>query len=111
MMLHGRSSIGFAEKRVSINAVISFVIGILLNGIHAGMILSSVKYQGDVPFSSGVIESYVLLLGIFGLLWGILSLDDEKTVKKFKRTAILLNGIALIISIWIMVLGIVSYYS
>lgn len=108
-MIHSRTSMGFTEKRVSVNAVFASVLGILLNGAHIGMMICSVKYKGEIPFWGGVMESYLLLFSIFGLLWAVLSLDDEKTVGKYKHMGIILNGIALMLSVWIMVLGVMTY--
>lgn len=107
--MHNRGSMSFTEKKVSVNAVISFVLGVILNGAHLGMMIFSVIKKGNVPFSGGVVESYIMLLSIFGLLWGIFSLDDEKTVGKYKAHGILLNGISLALSVFIMVLGVLNY--
>ncbi len=108
-MIHSRTSMGFTEKRVSVNAVFAVVLGMILNALHVVMIICSVKYKGDIPFWGGVTESYLFLFSIFGLLWAILSLDDEKTVGKYKYTGIVLNGIAFLLSLWIMVLGVRTY--
>lgn len=107
-MHSSRLSMGYTEKKVSINAVIAAILGMILNGLQAGMLVSSILYKGKLPLSGGVVESYILLLSIFGLLWGVLSLDDEKTVGKYKRLAIVLNGIALAGAVLIMILGCVS---
>lgn len=107
--MHSRVSMSFTEKRISINALIAFILGILLNAAHLGMMIFSVMKRGNVPFSGGVVESYILLLSVFGLLWAVLSLDDEKTNGKYKVHGIILNGISLALSILIMALGILTY--
>ena len=104
-----RSTMSFTEKRVSINAVIAFAIGIILNLSHVVMIGYSFAKKGNVPFSGGVVESYILLFGIFGLLWAVMSLDDEKTNGKYKVPGIVLNGISLVLSFLVMGLGIMTY--
>lgn len=104
-----RSTMSFTEKRISINAVIAFVIGILLNLTHIAMVIFAMVKKGNIPFGGGVVESYILLLGIFGFLWAIMSLDDEKTNGKYKKQGIILNGLSLAMSIGIMVLGVMTY--
>lgn len=108
-MHYSRLSMGYTEKRVSINAVIATILGIVLNVLHAAMMIFSVISKGEVPLAGGVVESYILLFSIFGVLWAVLSLDDEKTVGKFKHLGIILNGIALVISVLIMALGVMKY--
>ena len=104
-----RSTMSFTEKRISVNAVVAFVIGIALNVCHVGMTALSVMKKGNVPFSGGVIESYIFLFGVFGFLWAIMSLDDEKTNGKYKIPGIVLNGISLALSVAVMVLGVMTY--
>lgn len=104
-----RSTMSFKEKRISINAFIAFIIGIGLNISHVAMTAFSVMKKGNVPFSGGVIESYILLFGVFGLFWAILSLDDERTNGKYKKPGIILNGISLALSITVMGLGVMTY--
>ena len=104
-----RSTMSFTEKRVSVNAVIAFAIGIFLNLSHIGMVGLSIMKKGNVPFSGGVIESYIMLFGIFGLIWAIMSLDDEKTNSKYKKPGIVLNSISLLMSIAVMALGVMTY--
>lgn len=107
--MHSRSAMSFTEKRVSVNAFVAAILGILLNAVHIGMMVCSVIYKGNVPFYGGVVESYLFLFSVFGLLWAVLSLDDEKTNGKFKTLGIILNSLALMLSIMIMILGVMSY--
>ena len=104
-----RSTMSFTEKRVSFNAVIAFLIGVALVISHLAMIVFSVVKEGKLPFAGGVLESYIFLLSIFGLLWAIMSLDDEKTNRKYKFPGIVLNGISLAMSVTVMVLGVMTY--
>lgn len=106
--MNSRSSMSFTEKRISVNALIAFVIGIVLNLTHVGMAVFSVIKKGNVPFAGGVVESYILLLGIFGLFWAMSSFDEERTNGKYKIHAVILNGISLAFSICIMVLGVMN---
>lgn len=107
-MQSNKSSMSFTEKKVSINAVIAFILGIALNAAHLGMIIFSIMKKGNVPLSGGVAESYILLFSIFGLLWAILSLDDGKTNGKYKIHGIILNGISFALSSLIMALGVLN---
>ena len=104
-----RSTMSFTEKRISINALVAFILGIGLNLGHLTMTVFSVMKKGNVPFSGGVLESYILLFGIFGLLWAIMSLDDERTNGKYKKPGIILNGISLTLSVIVMGLGVMTY--
>jgi len=107
--MQSRSTMSFTQKRISINAVIAFGIGVALIIAHIAMAVFSVTRKGNVPFSGGVAESYILLFGIFGLFWAIMSLDDEKTNGKYKLPGIVLNGISLVLSVAVMVLGVLTY--
>ena len=107
--MQNRSTMSFTQKRISINSVIAFAIGIVLNLAHAAMVAFAITKKGNVPFSGGVMESYIMLFGIFGLFWAVLSLDEEKTNGKYKIPGIILNGISLTLSIAVMALGVLTY--
>jgi hypothetical protein len=104
-----RSTMSFTEKRISMNAAIAFAIGVVLNMGHVIMTGYSFVQKGNVPFAGDVVESYILLFGIFGLLWAVMSLDDEKTNRKYKVSGIILNGISLALSFVVMGFGVVTY--
>ncbi len=105
----GRSTMSFAQKKISMNALVAFIIGISLNLSHGIMVAISILEKGNVPFSGGIAESYIMLFSIFGLLWAIMSLDDEKTNGKYKIPGIILNGISLALSVAVMMLGVLTY--
>ncbi|MCI5597528.1 MAG: hypothetical protein MR380_12615 [Lachnospiraceae bacterium] len=105
----GRSRIGFTEKTVSKNAVAAMILGGTLIVIHLILMVLSVLNHGKLPFSSGVIESYLILFGIFGIFWAILSYDDEKTTNRYKALGILLNGVSLLLSVLVMAVGFMAY--
>lgn len=104
-----KNTMSFTQKRISINAVIAFAIGIVLNLGHVVMTGYSFAKKGNVPFAGGVVESYILLFGIFGLLWAVMSFDDEKTNGKYKVPGVVLNGISLVLSFIVMGLGVMTY--
>lgn len=101
-------SMGYSEKKISINALVAMVLGMVLSGLQAGLVIASILYKGKLPLLSGVLESYILLFGLFGLLWAILSLDDEKTIGKYKYGAIAWNGVALVSAGLVMALGVLN---
>lgn len=104
-----RVNMGFSEKKVSRNAVFSAVLGGVLLLIHLIMICLSIVKKGTLPMASGLMESFLLLFSIFGLLWAVLSYDEEKTIDKYKAMGIVLNGAALLIGIFVMAVGFFSY--
>lgn len=109
MMQLGRTGMGFTEKRLSKNAVFSMVLGGALLVIHCVMILLSILSGGDLPLAGGLVESYLLLFGIFGAFWAVLSYDEEKTVNRFKAIGIALNLVVIALSIVIMGIGFMTY--
>lgn len=104
-----RVNMGFSEKKVSRNAIFSAVLGGALIGIHFLMILFSFLKKGNLSLAGGVVESFALLFSIFGLLWAVLSYDEEKTIDKYKALGIVLNSIALCLAIFVMAVGFFSY--
>lgn len=105
----GRVDMGFSEKKVSKNAIFSAILGGGLLTVHLAMILLSIAKKGTVPMAGGLVESLALLFSLFGLLWAVLSYDEEKTIDKYKALGIILNGIALLTAILIMAVGFFSY--
>lgn len=104
-----RVSMGFSEKKVSANAVFATGLGGGLLGVQLLMMVLSIIKKGNLPVAGGLVESFILLFSIFGLLWAVLSLDEERTLDKFKTSGILLNGVSLILAIVIMAIGFMSY--
>ncbi len=104
-----RVDMGFSEKKVSKNAIFSAALGGTLLVIHIIMIVLSVVKKGTLPMAGGLVESFALLFSVFGLLWAVLSYDEEKTIDKYKALGIILNGIALLIAIFVMAVGFMSY--
>lgn len=105
----GSNGMDFTEKRISKNAVIAMILGGVLIAVQFIMMILSVVYEGNLPFFSGVIESYLLLLSIFGIFWAVLSYEEEKTSHKFKAIGILLNSTALVLAVIVMAVGFMTY--
>lgn len=108
MRLNG-VSMGFTEKKVSKSAVSSMILGIELLVVHGAMIILSIVKKGNLPLAAGVVESYLLLLSIFGILWAVMSYDEEKTVDRYKAVGIVVNVIALFLSLFVMAAGMMTY--
>lgn len=104
-----RVSMGYSEKKVSPNAVFATGLGAGLIGLQIFMMILSIIKRGNLPLAGGVVESYILLFSIFGMLWAVTSLDEEKTLDKFKHLGIVLNAVALVLSIVVMVIGFMTY--
>lgn len=104
-----RVSMGYSEKKVSINAVFAAILGAVLIGMHILMTILSIVNKGGLPFAGGVVESYMLLFSVFGLFWAVISYDEEKTLDKYKLLGIVLNGIALVLAILVMAVGFMAY--
>lgn len=104
-----RVNMGYSEKKVSPNAVFATGLGAGLIGVQILMMILSIVNKGNLPFASGVVESYILLFSVFGILWAVTSLDEEKTLDKFKIPGIVLNAVALILAIFVMVIGFLAY--
>ena len=67
-------NISFSEKKVSKNAVITLVMGII------------------------ILIGFVIL-AFFCVLWGVMSYDDAKTSQKYKISGICINIVAIFIGI------------
>lgn len=104
-----RVNMGYSEKKVSPNAVFATGLGAGLMGVQILMVILSIVKKGNLPVVSGVVESYILLFSIFGMLWAVTSLDEEKTLDKFKIPGIVLNAVALVLAILVMVVGFMAY--
>ena len=88
-------NISFSEKKVSKNAVITLVMGIIiLIGFVILTILSVVTGGG-----LNVIGCILMILAFFCVLWGVMSYDDAKTSQKYKISGICINIVAIFIGI------------
>lgn len=98
------SGMTFSQKRVSKNAVITLAIGIIsVLGFIILFFLAAIS-GGDLPLAGGLVGSLLMLLSIFGVLWGLLSYDDIRTVQRFKISGILINVFVIIIGISLLML-------
>ncbi len=89
----------FQRKKVSKNAILTFVIGI---GTLAGfgvLLLIAFFTGGKLPYIGGLIGCLLGLLALFGVLWGIVCFDDVRTTQQYKVSGIILNVLAVLLAI------------
>lgn len=92
-------ALSFSEKRVSRNAVITLVMGIVeLTGFLI-LFLMSFASGGQLGIKSGLVGCLLVLMAFFGVLWGVFSFDDIKTNQRFKISGIALNIIVIFLGI------------
>ena len=94
-----RNVLSFSEKKVSRNAVITLIMGIAELAIFIILLLASIFTQGDVGMIGGDLGCLLMILALFGVLWGVLSYDDVKTNQRFKISGICLNVIVIFMGI------------
>lgn len=97
--MRNRTIISFSEKKVSKNAIITFVMGI---GEIVGfliLVLISFFSNGGLNIIGGLAGCLFVLLAFFGVFWGILSYDDVKTNQRFKISGIMLNVVVIFMGI------------
>lgn len=98
------SGMTFSQKRVSKNAVITLAIGIISVLGFIILFLLAAFSGGDLPLAGGLVGALLMLLSVFGVLWGLLSYDDIRTVQRFKISGILINVFVIIIGISLLML-------
>lgn len=99
-----RNALSFSEKKVSKNAVITLIMGIVeLVGFIILMLVSIVSH-GNLGIAGGLIGCLLVILAFFGVIWGVLSYDDVKTNQQFKISGICLNVIVVFLGITLVML-------
>lgn len=97
--MNTRNILSFSEKKVSKNAVITFVMGIAEIIGFIILMLISLFSQGNLNIIGGLIGCLLVLLAFFGVFWGILSYDDVKTNQRFKISGICINIVVIFMGI------------
>ncbi len=92
-------SVSRKDKKVSKNAVISLIIGLVSILGFVFLVLISVISAGKMGVIGGLFGSLFLLLSIFGALWGIVSYDEARTLHRYKKAGIAVNVVGVIIGI------------
>lgn len=92
-------NISFSEKKVSKNAVITLVTGIIILIGFAILTILSIVTGGGLNIIGGLIGCILVILAFFSVLWGVMSYDDAKTSQKYKISGICINIIAIFIGI------------
>ena len=99
-----RNALSFSEKKVSKNAVITLIMGIVeLVGFIILMLVSIVSH-GNLGIAGGLIGCLLVILAFFGVIWAVLSYDDVKTNQQFKISGICLNVIVIFLGITLVML-------
>ena len=99
-----RNALSFTEKKVSKNAVITLIMGIVeLVGFIILMMVSIVSH-GNIGIAGGLIGCLLVILAFFGVIWGVLSYDDVKTNQRFKISGICLNVAVIFLGITLIML-------
>ena len=91
-------NISFSEKKVSKNAVITLVMGIIILIGFVILTILSVVTGGGLNVIGGLIGC-IMILAFFCVLWGVMSYDDAKTSQKYKISGICINIVAIFIGI------------
>lgn len=92
-------NISFSEKKVSKNAVITLVMGIVILVGFAVLTVLSIVTGGGLNAIGGLIGCILMILAFFCVLWGVMSYDDAKTSQKYKISGICINIVAIFIGI------------
>ena len=99
-----RNALSFSEKKVSRNAVITLIMGIVeIVGFIILMLVPIFSY-GRMGIAGGLIGCLLVVLAFFGVIWGVLSYDDVKTNQQFKISGICLNVIVIFLGITLVML-------
>ena len=99
-----RNALSFSEKKVSRNAVITLIMGIVELVGFIILMLVSIASHGNVGIAGGLIGCLLVILAFLGVLWGVLSYDDVKTNQQFKISGICLNIIVIFLGITLIML-------
>ncbi len=100
-----KNALSFSEKRVSRNAVITLVIGIISLAGFMILLLSSILSGGKAGLGVGLFGVIFVILSVFGVIYGLLSYDDIRTNQRFKISGITLNVIVIFLGITLFMLS------
>ena len=98
-----RNALSFSEKKVSRNAVITLIMGIVELVGFVILMLISILSRGNMGIAGGLVGCLLVILAFFGVIWGVLSYDDVKTNQRFKISGICyFSGyhISDVVSVW-----------
>ncbi len=102
--MNSRSVLTFSDKRVSRNAIITFVMGLIEIAGFIILLLMAFLSGGEVGIRAGLAGCLLVLMAFFGVIWGVLSYDDIKTNQRFKISGIVLNIIVIFLGITLIML-------
>lgn len=92
-------NISFSDKKISKNALFSFVLGVLL--VVGFLVLIGIAFftQGGLGRIGGLMGCVFMVLALFGVLWGVASYDEARTSNSFKISGICLNIVVIFMGI------------
>lgn len=99
-----RNALSFSEKKISKNAVITLIMGIVELVGFIILMLVAIFSHGNMGIAGGLIGCLLVILAFFGVFWGVLSYDDVKTNQRFKVSGICLNVIVIFLGITLVML-------
>lgn len=102
--MSSRGVLTFSDKRISKNAVITFVMGLAEIAGFIVLLLMAFLKGGELGVKAGLAGCLLVLLAFFGVFWGIFSYDDIKTNQRFKISGIVLNVIVIFLGITLIML-------
>ncbi|MDO5147145.1 MAG: DUF6142 family protein [Eubacteriales bacterium] len=97
--MNSKNVLSFSEKKISKNAVITFIMGIAELLGFLILMLISIFSRGKMGIAGGLAGCLLVLLAFFGVFWGVLSYDDIKTNQRFKISGICLNIVVIFLGI------------
>lgn len=102
--MSGEYSVSRKEKKVSKNAVLALIIGLIsLMGFLFLLLISTISV-GKMGVAGGFFGDLFFLMAIFGAIWGILSYDEARTVHRYKKAGIAVNLLGVLLGVLFIVL-------
>lgn len=101
--MNGEYSVSRKDKKVSKNAVISLIIGLISVLGFVLLLLISVISAGKMGVAGGLFGDLFFLMSIFGAVWGIISYDEARTLHRYKKAGIAVNFIGIFLGLFFLI--------
>lgn len=95
----------YSIKNISIDAVVSLVLGVLSILCMSGGILASYLYDGKGPAAVGLLGIGGLMLALAGIGFGMAAWKSPDGGLLMKRIAVIVNALPLLAAVVLYVLG------
>ncbi len=96
----------FSDSSIASDTIIAFVMGGIALTIELSCIIASISTKGHVPPFCGMLFLCAIILAVVGEIFAWLGNKAQEGGVKGKRISIALNFLALIIPLWIIILGV-----